>query len=224
MSVDASYFFALVSTILCMLGVSLAAGMTLGYTSLDTMKLKIKAEIGTDVERIAATNILSLMKHRHRFLCTLLVFNVICAECLPLLMDSIMPKWLSLLLSVTGVVLCGEVIPAGIFTGPNQLDIASSLVEFCVLLQYIFLPLAWPLAKMLDALVGENDEDLMTREELACMMKLTRDLGLKVNASCTYHHILLSETVSENFFSSCATVLILPSLIRCKTKIRMVDL
>ena len=49
MSVDASYFFALVSTILCMLGVSLAAGMTLGYTSLDTMKLKIKAEIGTDV-------------------------------------------------------------------------------------------------------------------------------------------------------------------------------
>ena len=181
MPLDARYFCAVISTIVCMFGVSLAAGMTLGYTSLDSMKLKIKVEIGTEDERRAAMNILNLMRHRHRFLCTLLVFNVICAECLPLLMDSIMPKWLSLLLSVTGVVLCGEVIPAGIFTGPNQLDIASSLVQFCQLLQYVFLPLAWPLAKMLDALVGEHDEDLMTREELACMMKLTRDLGLKVS-------------------------------------------
>ena len=175
------YVVAVVSTIMCMIGVALAAGMTLGYTSLDTMKLKIKTEIGNYSEKQAATNILKLLKHRHRFLCTLLVFNVICAECLPLLMDSIMPKWLSLLLSVTGVVLCGEVLPAGIFTGPNQLDIASSLVGFCRLLEYIFLPLAYPLAKMLDALVGEHDEELMTRDELACMMKLTRDLGLKVS-------------------------------------------
>lgn len=113
--------------------------MTLGYTSLDTMKLKIKAEIGTQREQESAKEILVLLKNRHQFLCTLLVFNVICAECLPLLMDRIMPTWLSVLLSVTGVVLCGEVIPAGIFTGPKQLDYARNLagalpfsVRFCL--------------------------------------------------------------------------------------------
>ena len=91
--------------------------MTLGYTSLDTMKLQIKVAIGTEDEKASAEAILSLLENRHQFLCTLLVFNVICAESLPIFMDELMPAWLSVLLSVTAVVLFGEVIPAGIFTG-----------------------------------------------------------------------------------------------------------
>ena len=110
------YAVVVALTILNVLGVGLAAGMTLGYTSLDTMRLKIKAEMGTAAEKDSVGKVLSLLKNRHQFLCTLLVFNVICAECLPLLMDTIMPKWLSLLLSVSFVLLAGEVIPAGIHT------------------------------------------------------------------------------------------------------------
>ena len=109
------YAVIIALTILNVLGVGLAAGMTLGYTSLDTMRLKIKAEMGTAAEKESVGKVLSLLKNRHQFLCTLLVFNVICAECLPLLMDIIMPKWLSLLLSVSFVLLAGEVIPAGIY-------------------------------------------------------------------------------------------------------------
>ena len=43
---DAAFLPDILLTVGCMLGVALAAGMTLGYTSLDTMKLKIKQEIG----------------------------------------------------------------------------------------------------------------------------------------------------------------------------------
>ena len=167
-------------TFLNVLGVGLAAGMTLGYTSLDTMRLKIKAEMGDQDEKDSVRKVLSLLKNRHQFLCTLLVFNVICAECLPLLMDTIMPKWMSLLLSVTFVLLAGEVIPAGIFTGPQRLDIARRLVGFSRLLQYIFMPVALPLAKMLDYLVGAEEKEIMTRDELMCMMKITREVGLEL--------------------------------------------
>ena len=167
-------------TFLNVMGVGLAAGMTLGYTSLDTMRLKIKAEMGTKDEKNSVGKVLSLLKNRHQFLCTLLVFNVICAECLPLLMDTIMPKWLSLLLSVTFVLLAGEVIPAGIFTGPQRLDIARRLVGFSKFLQFVFSPVAYPLAKMLDYLVGTEENEIMTRDELMCMMKVTRDVGLEL--------------------------------------------
>lgn len=174
------YAIVITLTVLNVVGVGLAAGMTLGYTSLDTMRLKIKAEMGTKDEKDSVGKVLSLLKNRHQFLCTLLVFNVICAECLPLLMDTIMPKWLSLLLSVTFVLLAGEVIPAGIFTGPQRLDIARRLVGFSKFLQFIFSPIAYPLAKMLDYLVGTEENEILTRDELMCMMKITREVGLEL--------------------------------------------
>jgi Mg2+/Co2+ transporter CorC len=47
------------------------------------------------------------------------------------------------------------------------------------LLLFIFFPLAYPLAKMLDHLVGVEDEELMTRDELMTMIRLTRSLAIQ---------------------------------------------
>ena len=46
----------------------------------------------------------------------------------------------------------------GIFTGPQRLVIARRLVDFSKFLQYIFAPIAYPLAKMLDYLVRSNNK------------------------------------------------------------------
>ena len=138
--VDPNFYEYLAASLMCVTSIALAAGMTLGYLSLDVMKLKIKLELGTEDEKAAVEAILVLLKDRHLLLCTLLgkcfadlltllqgnalticmivmaVFNVIAAETLPIFMDSLVPPWFAIILSVTAVLLCGEVLPAAIFT------------------------------------------------------------------------------------------------------------
>lgn len=176
---DPHFYEYLAASLMCVTSIALAAGMTLGYLSLDVMKLKIKLELGTEDEKAAVEAILVLLKDRHLLLCTLLVFNVIAAETLPIFMDSLVPPWFAIILSVTAVLLCGEVLPAAIFTGPAQLAIARRLAPFGRFLLIIFFPLAYPLARMLDYLVGVEDEELMTRDELMTMIRLTRSLAIQ---------------------------------------------
>jgi len=102
------------------------------------MKLKMMAEYGSPEEMDTAAAILSLLRDRHLFMCTLLVFNVFCSESLPVFLEELIPSWLSLILSVSAVLLFGEVLPAAIFTGPSQLLIARKLsggALFCVFLK-----------------------------------------------------------------------------------------
>jgi len=64
-------------------------------------------------------------------------------------------------------------------SGPAQLEIARRLAPFGRLLLIIFYPIAYPLAKMLDYLVGVDEDELMTRDELQTMIKLTRSLAIQ---------------------------------------------
>ena len=42
------------------------------------------------------------------------------AQALPVFLDRLMPSWAAVLLSVTVVLICGEILPSAVFTGPNQ--------------------------------------------------------------------------------------------------------
>jgi metal transporter CNNM len=47
-----------------------------------------------------------------------------------------------------------EILPSAIFTGPNQLRIAAAMTYFVWVLMTVLSPIAWPIAKVLDRLVG----------------------------------------------------------------------
>jgi hypothetical protein len=78
---------------LCVISAALAAGLTMGLLSLDTLKLKIKAMTGTPEERRYAKQILPLLSDHHFLLCTLLIFNAAANEALPIFLDYILPSW-----------------------------------------------------------------------------------------------------------------------------------
>ena len=67
----------------------------------------------------------------------------------------------------------GEIIPSAIFTGPQKLSIAAKmapLVKFCL---FILTPLAWPIAKLLDKVLGhEHDGERYDRKELSVLVRL----------------------------------------------------
>mmetsp|Transcript_19517 Transcript_19517/g.44225 ORF Transcript_19517/g.44225 Transcript_19517/m.44225 type:complete len:387 (+) Transcript_19517:1-1161(+) len=86
-----------------------------------------------------------------------------------------MPSWAAVLLSVSVVLICGEILPSAVFTGPNQFAIASALVPFVQLLEVFFFPVARPIANVLDQMFKDEvpeDGTKYTRAELRALLVL----------------------------------------------------
>jgi len=92
--------------------------------------------------------------NHHYLLVTLLVLNATANEALPLFLDKLVPAWLACLLSVTMVLIFGEIIPSAIFTGPSQLLIVSKLASTVACAKMLFMPIVWPISLFLDKCLG----------------------------------------------------------------------
>ena len=91
---------AVLASLCCLVLAAIASGLTLGVCSLDTLKLQIKAETGTKLEKAASLSLLPLLKNRHQLLCTLLILNSIANEALPIFLDEVVPSYVAVILSV----------------------------------------------------------------------------------------------------------------------------
>ncbi|CAL1128561.1 unnamed protein product [Cladocopium goreaui] len=101
--------------------------------------------------------------------------NVI-SPALPVFLDQLVPSWVALVLSVSVVLICGEILPSAVFTGPNQFTIASGLVPLVSLLELIFYFVARPIANVLDQMFKDEchgeDGTKYTRAELRALLAL----------------------------------------------------
>lgn len=147
----------------------------MGLLSLDSLKLRIKLVVGTPAEKIAAKKILPLLESHHFLLCTLLLFNAVANEALPVFLDEIVPSWAAVVIAVTAVLLCGEILPTALFTGPNQLSIAAKFSGLVYFLQFLFYPIAMPMSLALDKMLGDEDDEQLNRDEISAMMQILRD-------------------------------------------------
>jgi len=100
--------------------------------------------------------IIPVLSKHHWLLVTLLFCNACALEALPIFLDKIVPSTYAILISVVAVLVVGEVIPQAICIGPQQLQIAEKagpIVNF--LMKATFL-VSWPIAKVLDYMLGEH--------------------------------------------------------------------
>jgi metal transporter CNNM len=159
--------------IVCVLCAGLAAGLTMGLLSLDVTKLEIKAMTGSEVDRADAEAILPIVKKHHLLLVTLLLFNSMANEALPVFLSALVPEWLSVLISVTLVLIFGEILPSAFFTGRAQLHTAATMIPFVKGLTFFFWPIGYPLSLCLDLVFGvEEESSVITREELGALVFL----------------------------------------------------
>jgi metal transporter CNNM len=86
------------------------AGLTLGLMSLGLVDLEVLIKSGRPQDRINAGKIFPVVKNQHLLLCTLLIGNSMAMEALPIFLDKIVPPWLAILLSVTLILVFGEVL------------------------------------------------------------------------------------------------------------------
>lgn len=163
--------------LLCVTLAALAAGLTMGMLSLDPLMLTIKLRASRDeLERQQAKLLLPLVQQHHRLLVSLLLLNSISNEALPLFLDKIVPGYMAVILSVTLVLFFGEIIPSAIFTGPKQISIAASLVPLVRTIMLILSPVGYPVAKLLDFFLHDDDEansmGLFDRGELGALVRI----------------------------------------------------
>jgi len=177
LSQQATIMYAMLS-VMCLICAGLACGLTQGLLSINPLELKVKLETGTESERAAAKNILPIVTKHHILLVTLMLFNASANEALPIFLDALVPSWLSIILAVTLVLICGEIIPSALFTGPNQLQIASFLTPITRLLILIFSPIAIPFAKVLDLWLGHDEGiTVFNRREMAALVGIIHHEG-----------------------------------------------
>jgi len=180
-------FWSLIGLVLlCVTSAALAAGLTLGLATLEPFALTVILATRLEdcitpeerqelkIKQAHAQQILPLVRDHHLLLVTLLLFNTVANEALPVFLDELVPPWAAVLLSVSVVLVCGEILPSAVFTGPNQFAIASALVPVVRTLKVLFFVVAKPLAMMLDRMIKEDSDATRkySRAELRALLAL----------------------------------------------------
>ena len=158
----------------------------MGLISLDEMELMILIECAEDECETAeereelkrnqayARRVLPLVQRHHQLLVTLLLLNSLANESLPLFLDSLVPSWVAIILSVSFILLFGEILPSAIFTGTSGLRISAALSPLVYLSMALTYPIVAPIAWILDRwLHPQSDaEGRYSKAQLLALLRL----------------------------------------------------
>jgi CBS domain containing-hemolysin-like protein len=152
----------------------LMSGLNVGMLSIDELELSQRIASGSDAEKTQARRILRVLSRHHWLLVSTLLGNCIALETLPIVLNFMFNTTTSILLSVTFVLFFGEVIPQAIMTGPNQMKIAGRLVPIVQFTMVILSPVSFPIALLLDRLLGKSPQNQFTVTDLKRRIELQR--------------------------------------------------
>lgn len=170
------FYMTLAVCILLIFMAGMMAGLTMGLLSIEKLNLTIQSMEGSEVQKRQALRVLSIIKNRHFLLVTLLLVNAGANEALPVFLSRLVDEKTAIIISVTCVLLFGEIIPTAVFSGPNQINIASKCVPFVTLLMMVCSPIAYPVGKLLDfVLSDDHDMTRYKRSELKALVGLQRE-------------------------------------------------
>ncbi|KAL8688159.1 MAG: hypothetical protein Q9224_004957, partial [Gallowayella concinna] len=154
------------------------AGLTIALMGQDEIYLQVISTSGEPAEKKHSGRVLRLLKRgKHWVLVTLLLGNVITNETLPIILDrSLGGGWPAVLGSTVLIVIFGEIIPQSICVRYG-LPIGAYLSPLVLVLMYILSPVAWPTAKLLDWLLGEDHGTTYKKAGLKTLVTLHKSLG-----------------------------------------------
>lgn len=156
-------YILIIIGLVCFAG--LMAGLTLGLMSLGLVDLEVLIKSGRPQHRIHAAKIFPVVKNQHLLLCTLLIGNSLAMETLPIFLDAIVPPYAAVLISVTLILIFGEILPQAVCTRYG-LMVGATLAPLVRVLLLVFYPIAYPISKVLDRMLGKGKAALLKRAEL----------------------------------------------------------
>ena len=144
------------------------SGLQQAVTQINQVQVAAMKREGNENERKVARLVEPIIKRRHLTLVCLLIGNAIAMEALPLFMDKLVPSAVAVLLSVTAVVIFGEVIPQAVCL-KWPIELAAFFSWMVYLLIGVLYPIAAPVAFSLDVMFGESHEQHLSKSGLRAL-------------------------------------------------------
>lgn len=141
------------------------SGLNISLMSLSINDLRRKAKLGN----VQAAKVLPLRKNAHLSLAAILFANVAVVSTSSLLLEHHFNGLIAGVVTTLLMVVFGEVLPQAIFvkSALKFTSLFSPLIRLVTILTY---PVSWPLARLLDRLVGHEGHHLHTRAELGLII------------------------------------------------------
>ncbi|KAG7704327.1 hypothetical protein KL914_004314 [Ogataea haglerorum] len=173
------YMYMAASISLVLLG-GVFAGLTLGLMGQDELYLKVIADSGTPNERKWAHEVLKLIgRGKHWVLVTLLLSNVITNETLPVMLDRFLGGGFAAVFSATAsIVIFGEIIPQSVCVRYG-LQLGAYFAPFVLVLMYLMYPVAYPIALLLDYILGQDHGTAYRKSGLKTLVTLHKTMGVE---------------------------------------------
>ncbi|KAF9587691.1 hypothetical protein IFM89_004523 [Coptis chinensis] len=166
---ETGFFIYIVVIVFLVMFAGMMSGLTLGLMSLSIVDLEVLAKSGTPKDRKHAEKILPVVRQQHLLLCTLLIYNAAAMEALPIFLDGLITAWGAILISVTLILLFGEIIPQSVCSR-HGLAIGAAVAPLVRVLVWICFPVAYPISKLLDFTLGDRHVALFRRAELKTLV------------------------------------------------------
>ncbi|KAF7315277.1 CNNM transmembrane domain-containing protein [Mycena indigotica] len=166
--------FAVLIPVLVLLS-GLFAGLTLGYMSLDQTQLNVLALSGTPEQRKYAQKIIPVRKNGHLLLVTLLLANMIVNESLPIFADKVLGGGVqAVVVSTVLIIIFSEIVPQSLFTR-HGLYLGAKGAPLTQCLIYALGIISWPVAKLLEFVLGQHHGIIYRRTELKELIAMHSD-------------------------------------------------
>jgi len=147
---------------LLLLGASgLFSGLTLGLLSLSPFELKRKSKLGDENAR----KVFPIRNKGNQLLVTLLVGNVLVNSALTVLLNSIVAGVLAVVISTVLITIFGEIVPQAALK-KHGLSFGAKFSPLIKSLLLVFMPISYPLGKLLDITIGSDTPDIFSKDEL----------------------------------------------------------
>jgi len=150
---------------------ALFSGLTLGFFSLNKDDLERKAELGDK----QAKKVYKIRKNGNLLLCTLLIGNVAVNSTLSIFLGSLASGFMAGLTATALIVIFGEIIPQAAFSR-YALILGAKFAWLVRIFLLILFPVCWPLAWILDKILGDEIPTVYSKHELMKIIESHEDL------------------------------------------------
>jgi metal transporter CNNM len=159
------YVMISLEVLLLVLLAAIFSGLNISLMSLSVSDLRRKAKLGN----LRAKRVLPLRKNAHLSLAAILFANVAVVSTSSLLLEHHFNGLIAGIATTLLMVVFGEVLPQAIFV-KSALRYVSFFAPLIQLVTILTFPVSWPLARLLDRLIGKEGQRLHTRAELGLLI------------------------------------------------------
>jgi CBS domain containing-hemolysin-like protein len=149
----------------------LTSGLNVSLMSISQMKIDLLALSSSPYDQKVVAKLAPIIRDEHLLLVTLLVGNAAAMEALPIFLDELVASWLAVVISVSFVLIFGEIIPQAIFA-KDPVGVGYRLAPLVRFLQFIFFPICWPIARLLDRCLQHSHGAVFSKEEMHNLFRI----------------------------------------------------